>query len=107
MFGGTVRGTNASLRVPAESDLEAHKRWAADMRYSGQTHELRVPIERGSDTVAGMRTAFNAEHQAQYRTVLDDPIELVNLHLIATRKLPKPAMPTIPSNGEYTLAWSS
>src|SRR5256885_12107802 len=32
MFGGTVRGTNASLRVPAESDLEAHKRWAADMR---------------------------------------------------------------------------
>jgi RimJ/RimL family protein N-acetyltransferase len=32
MFGGTVRGKAATLRVPAESDLDAHKRWAADMR---------------------------------------------------------------------------
>jgi RimJ/RimL family protein N-acetyltransferase len=32
MFGGTVRGRTTTLRVPAEADLEAHKRWAADMR---------------------------------------------------------------------------
>ena len=32
MFGGTVRGKTTTLRVPRDSDLEAHKRWAADMR---------------------------------------------------------------------------
>ncbi|MEP7003499.1 MAG: GNAT family N-acetyltransferase, partial [Chloroflexota bacterium] len=32
MFGGTVRGTVTTLRAPADGDLEAHKRWAADMR---------------------------------------------------------------------------
>ena len=32
MFGGTVRGRTTTLRVPAEGDLDAHKRWAADMR---------------------------------------------------------------------------
>jgi RimJ/RimL family protein N-acetyltransferase len=32
MFGGTVRGTKTTLRVPADADLDAHKRWAADMR---------------------------------------------------------------------------
>lgn len=32
MFGGTVRGRTATLRVPADADLEAHQRWAADMR---------------------------------------------------------------------------
>lgn len=32
MFGGTVRGKKTTLRVPADADLEAHKRWAADMR---------------------------------------------------------------------------
>ena len=32
MFGGTVRGRTTTLRVPAEADLGAHRRWAADMR---------------------------------------------------------------------------
>lgn len=32
MFGGTVRGKTTTLRVPADADIDAHKRWAADMR---------------------------------------------------------------------------
>ena len=32
MFGGTVRGKTTTLRVPRDADLDAHKRWAADMR---------------------------------------------------------------------------
>ena len=32
MFGGSVRGRTTTLRVPRETDLDAHKRWAADMR---------------------------------------------------------------------------
>lgn len=32
MFGGTVRGRITTLRMPVEADLDAHKRWAADMR---------------------------------------------------------------------------
>jgi RimJ/RimL family protein N-acetyltransferase len=32
MFGGTVRGRATTLRLPTEADLDAQKRWAADMR---------------------------------------------------------------------------
>jgi RimJ/RimL family protein N-acetyltransferase len=32
MFGGVVRGKTTTLRGPVEGDLEAHQRWAADMR---------------------------------------------------------------------------
>ena len=32
MFGGTVRGRTTTLRLPVEADLDAHKRWSADMR---------------------------------------------------------------------------
>lgn len=32
MFGGVVRGKLATLRLPVEADIDAHKRWAADMR---------------------------------------------------------------------------
>jgi RimJ/RimL family protein N-acetyltransferase len=32
VFGGTVRGKRTTLRVPAEADLAAHRRWAADPR---------------------------------------------------------------------------
>ncbi len=32
MFGGVVRGTKTTLRLPRDADLDAHKRWAADMR---------------------------------------------------------------------------
>ncbi|MHB8631552.1 MAG: GNAT family N-acetyltransferase [Candidatus Limnocylindria bacterium] len=32
MFGGTVRGRKTTLRVPAEADIDAHRRWAADIR---------------------------------------------------------------------------
>jgi RimJ/RimL family protein N-acetyltransferase len=32
MFGGTVRGKLTTLRLPVDADLDAHKRWAADMR---------------------------------------------------------------------------
>jgi RimJ/RimL family protein N-acetyltransferase len=32
MFGGVVRGKTTTLRLPVEKDLDAHKRWSADMR---------------------------------------------------------------------------
>jgi RimJ/RimL family protein N-acetyltransferase len=32
MFGGTVRGKLTTLRLPADADLELHKRWSADLR---------------------------------------------------------------------------
>ena len=49
MFGGTVRGKTTALRLPAESDLEAHKRWAADMRVRragpiGRWHEPAATV---------------------------------------------------------------
>jgi RimJ/RimL family protein N-acetyltransferase len=48
MFGGIVRGTSTRLRVPAESDLAGHKRWAADMRL-----RRAGPIARWHEPAAG------------------------------------------------------
>ncbi len=45
-LGGTIRGKKTSLRMPVEADLEAHQRWAADMRLrhaDGVWHEPAMP----------------------------------------------------------------
>lgn len=76
-----------------DDGTEVTVQWAADMRYVGQMFELRVHVDRDEATAARMGLAFQAEHQAQYGTTLDDPIELINLHAIATRSTPKPSLP--------------
>ncbi len=48
MFGGTVRGKLATLRVPVDADLQAHKRWAGDMRV-----RRAGPIGRWHEPAAG------------------------------------------------------
>ena len=99
-----VRSTYESLEARAVTGLreggalngtEPESEWAADVRYSGQTHELRVTVDAEGDLIDGMRASFMAEHESRYRTTWDDPIELVNLHVVATSRLPKPDLPPL------------
>ena len=92
----TVGETAGALEEQARADLQAaggtltELTWAADVRYRGQAHELRVSIDRPApDTIA---TAFHAAHEREYGfSTPERPVELVALRCRAqgaTRTLP-------------------
>lgn len=58
----------------------------ADLRYSGQTYELRVTVANGyltPENVADMAEAFEEEHLRTYgHRATSDPVDLVNLRVI-------------------------
>jgi N-methylhydantoinase A len=60
----------------------------ADLRYLGQSFELRVPVpahELAAHDLTLVRERFHAEHRRTYGHQADDaPVEIVNLRLIAT-----------------------
>jgi N-methylhydantoinase A len=61
----------------------------ADCRFAGQGYEVTVPIP--DDDPATLTTAFRAAHRARYgHADPDQPIELVNLRVVAERGVPAP-----------------
>ncbi len=68
--------------------LERH----ADMRYSRQAYELQVPVRSGELTPEAIRhavEAFHLEHEKTYgHARREEPVELVNLRVVAWGKLP-------------------
>lgn len=71
---------------------------AADCRYVGQGYELRVPMPAGeltSETIKRVWDEFNGLHKEEYGHAFPgNPIELVNIRVVATGHLPK--MPEVP-----------
>ena len=64
---------------------------ALDMRYVGQSHELTVPMFDGRDVIE----AFHQAHQRRFgHQHPDEPIEIVNLRVVAKGALTKPRFPT-------------
>jgi N-methylhydantoinase A len=63
----------------------------ADLRYTGQGSELTIPVAGfGLDTLAvrALEQAFAKAYAATYGYASDEPLELVNLRLIATGRRP-------------------
>jgi N-methylhydantoinase A len=78
----------------------------ADLRYSGQSFELTVPIEESSFDEAAierLRERFAVEHQHTYghRGGPDQPIDLMNLRLIAAGA---PERARVPSDAQLQRA---
>jgi N-methylhydantoinase A len=65
---------------------------AADMRYLGQEHTVRVPVPSGDIDLAELDERFHALHEQAYTYRLDSEIEFVNFHVVASMPTPKPAM---------------
>jgi RimJ/RimL family protein N-acetyltransferase len=63
MFGGIVRGRTTTLRVPKDEDLEAHRRWAADLRV-----RRAGPIGRWHEPAAGDTWKERWTEQAKDKT---------------------------------------
>jgi N-methylhydantoinase A len=70
---------------------------SADARYQGQSFELTV----GAEDLAGLAGRFHAEHERRYGYRMDEePVELVNLRLVATVPGDKPRLREGPPRGE-------
>jgi N-methylhydantoinase A/oxoprolinase/acetone carboxylase beta subunit len=85
---------HSQLVKDGRSDDEISIEWAADLRYQGQSYELKIPIgskdfdERSIDE---LRESFHRSHEREFGHHFPDfEIELVNLRLTAVGSLPHP-----------------
>ena len=70
---------------------QVHLTRALDMRYVGQSHELTVPVNVGDDFIA----AFHAAHGRRFgHRHPGEPVQVVNVRVVARGGLTKPAFPT-------------
>lgn len=64
-----------------------------DMRYIGQEHTVKVPVSVAPDgaiDIAATAGSFHAAHEKRFTYRLDNAIEIVNFHLVATVAVAKP-----------------
>ncbi|MDP9480868.1 MAG: hydantoinase/oxoprolinase family protein, partial [Actinomycetota bacterium] len=72
----------------------------ADLRYQGQSFELTVEAEKPLE-IERLEERFHAAHERRYGYRMEDePVELVNLRLIATVPVEKPALEEPEPQGE-------
>jgi N-methylhydantoinase A len=91
--GGEVEAAFAELERRAGEQLAGDPRRtvtrSADARYQGQSFELTVD----AGDLEGLAGRFHAEHERRYGYRMEDePVELVNLRLVATVPGDKPAL---------------
>jgi N-methylhydantoinase A len=65
----------------APDDIEISR--FADMRYVGQAYELTVGVPSGRPQLDLMALAFADEHRRTYGHAADDPVQLVNVRVVA------------------------
>ncbi len=87
-------------KIPAERVVAQP---AADMRYLGQEHTVRVPLPgdvRQSGAFQTIEERFHTLHEQHYTFRLDgSPVEFVNFHLTAFGLVEKPGLRKIGANG--------
>jgi N-methylhydantoinase A len=77
-----------------------------DLRYSGQSFELKIPFPDGPATAASLAVLEGEFHRAHERayghSAPGEPVEIVNLRLTAVGAIPKPRPPRIAArNGAH------
>ncbi len=100
-LGAMARELDAELARDGIAEANRYLRYLADMRCTGQFHELLVPLPQPGD--AGwwkpdeVAAAFHEIHERAYgHTDPDVPVEFVNLRVEAFGRTPKAAVPPAP-----------
>ncbi|HKA68855.1 MAG TPA: hydantoinase/oxoprolinase family protein [Actinomycetes bacterium] len=95
---GAARDRMAA-RVTAEFDRPSLE-LRADARYRGQSFELTVPAE----PLATLAQRFHGTHEQRFGYRMDgEAAELINLRLVATAAVPKPALRSAPASGDGSM----
>ena len=101
---GTIVEEFSALEAAATAWFEAEgipagaraTKRSIDMRYAGQNYELAIP----ADDPAGLRSAFEAEHERMYGYIAqEEPIQLVTFRIEATGKVPKSEFRQVATTG--------
>jgi N-methylhydantoinase A len=100
LFSALERQAAARVKQEADSAPELTLRRAIDMRYAGQEHTVRVPVEGAPLDLAAVERRFHQEHRRAYTFELPaTPVELVTFHATATLKLPPLRWQELEANG--------
>ncbi len=99
--------TVTEMAGPGETEI----RYAADLRYCGQSFEITVPVD-GADGIEALATEFHAEHERQFgHAEPSAPLQVVSLRVSATRTAPaltlqrRDARPHVPETLGETAVW--
>lgn len=74
----------------------------ADMRYLGQEHTIKIEVPDGEITQESIGEAierFHQTHNREYAFKLDNPVELVNYHVVVFGKIDKQPLAEKPTSG--------
>ena len=74
-----------------------------DIRFAGQAHELSIPVPEGKlgqDQVAAMDKQFKKDYDKTYGYVLDLPLSVVTLRLVARIATKRPATPVTTASAQ-------
>ncbi len=95
-FGAMRREAEREMR--AEGFARPRFERYADMRYLGQSYELRIPVPGGTGgTPARLRAAFDRAHQERFGiSNAGRPAEIVTLRLRASGRVRKPPAERVP-----------
>ncbi|CAN5897804.1 hydantoinase/oxoprolinase family protein [soil metagenome] len=107
-----IRAMLSDLLEDGERELQAagfpadRRRFVAtlDMRYSGQSFELSVPVETDLVDMATIVKAFEAVYELRYGGTTTAPVEIVSYRLAAWGLSDKPALPMVDAAGRSMAA---
>jgi N-methylhydantoinase A len=90
----------ADLGVGQDRASELRFEYAADMRYQGQAHEIRVPLTAPVRSLRQVIDAFNAAYERSYGYLLEEEgVQVVNLRAFAFVLTAKPTVTPAPESG--------
>ncbi len=97
---GQIRSVFAEMEAQAAADfardgVEAAPRFEhrAALRYAGQEHTVDIAFPIGdADPIAGAIAVFHNAHEKRFTYRMDNPVELVNFHLVAILDVEKPEL---------------
>jgi len=90
VFGKDLKKIFEELKNTALDDLQkdgfkdVEIRYMVDMRYSGQSYEITIEYDEGSN----IKEKFEEEHKRIYGYSSEDPVEVVEARIVAIAKVP-------------------
>ena len=100
----TLEANAAAAFSEGESEIapgQLRFEYFADMRYLGQEHTVKIPVAFSGDSIEVPEAVarFHAAHEKRYTYRLDNEVQVVNFHVVATLPVEKPELPTRPVTG--------
>lgn len=87
-FADVEQGAKQELARDGVMGGEVECRYFLDLRYCGQEHTVKVPVDRAADDVTRLLERFHSTHEREFAFRLAHPVEIVNFHLASVVRNP-------------------